>query len=171
MKIFLLPFIVLSLWACRQDASAAKINPSSQALMVSDTIPKIDTLKEVATTLDTVPPRAQLALEGKSWKVTGITYNGRSIKLSDGNNMVVLFKNDEISGNTSCNQLSGKYEIAAGTLTVSEFSKGTRACEGKIGEEGRFGSILASAKTWKLSGERLATITGEKGEITLMMTR
>ena len=103
-----------------------------------------------------------LPLEGTAWRVDAIATGGDAVSsTSAGSEASLRLEGDRVSGNASCNQLMGAYEIdgdaGGGTIAFSDIATTRKLCSGPVmDQEHAVLSALEAAATYSIEGSTLA---------------
>lgn len=102
------------------------------------------------------------------YELVSAEWDGTEVKLRGEKKMTFKLERGKMNGKSLCNGYSAGYALGENnTLTVSEFSKGTRICSGKMGKEGNLLSLLENAGSYELLGATALKVTSEKGNLVL----
>ena len=97
-------------------------------------------------------------LEGRTWFLT--KYNGSEPLYN--HQPTLQFEAGQVSGNTSCNHYSGKYQVEGDSITIDNLSHTEMAClspEGVMEQERIYLELLGAAQRYELENSKLTIFT------------
>lgn len=102
------------------------------------------------------------------YELVSAEWDGKEVKLRGEKKMTFSLERGKLNGKSLCNGYSAGYALGENsTLTISEFSKGTRICSGKMGKESNLMSLLENAGSYELLGATALKVNSEKGNLVL----
>ena len=102
------------------------------------------------------------------YEVASAELAGKNIKLRGEKKTSINFERGKISGRGLCNGFKASFSLGEGnSLNITEFTKGTRICSGKVGKENDILSLLEGAGTYELLATTALKINAEKGNLVL----
>ena len=114
-------------------------------------------------TLAACSPAAEVPdLEGTSWLLLEI--NGQPV--IEGSDPTLIFNDDSIGGNGSCNAFGGEYTTENGKLTISDIFSTLMYCEDTMDQEFAYFAALEGAAGYQVSDGNLQILNAD-GEVTL----
>jgi heat shock protein HslJ len=125
------------------------------------------TVNVVATPVPPTPTPAPVgnALENTRWDVVQFNTGSDAVTslLADTNAQVNFGSGGQVSGNASCNNFNGSYQVNGNNITIGQASATAMLCaepEGKMDQEAQILAALQSAATFTISGDVLELRTG-----------
>ena len=102
----------------------------------------------------------QISLFGTRWEVQQI--DGVEVKLENNSAFLIFEDNEErsVSGNTSCNGMSGSYTLSNNNLSFSPMMMTRRGCVGNTVER-EFLSAIRRTTNYRFSENNLILLEGE----------
>jgi heat shock protein HslJ len=103
-------------------------------------------------------------LEGTAWTLTAI--NGSSIV--EGTEPYLIFDEDSVGGNSSCNSTGGDYQVDGNKITFDALFSTMMYCmdpEGVMDQEANFLNALSNAATFSISGNQLTIRLQDGGQL------
>ncbi len=104
---------------------------------------------------------SESALRGTSWKLTELA----GLPVLTDSTPTLLFEDEHVGGNTSCNSFSGTYQMSAEKLTFGELASTMMAClePSVMEQESAYLAALSRSATFQLDDEalRLYNSTGQ----------
>ena len=103
-------------------------------------------------------------LAGTAWTLTAI--NGAPI--IEGTEPFLLFDEDSVGGNSSCNSTGGDYQVSGNKITFDALFSTMMYCmepEGVMDQESDFLSALSRAATFNISGNQLVIQLQDGGQL------
>jgi heat shock protein HslJ len=103
-------------------------------------------------------------LEGTAWTLTAI--NGNPV--IEGSEPYLIFDEDSVGGNSSCNTTGGGYQVDGNKITFDALFSTMMYCmepEGVMDQEAEFLNALSNAATFSISGNQLTIRLQDGGSL------
>ena len=104
------------------------------------------------------------SLPGTAWTLTAI--NGNPV--IEGTEPYLLFDEDSVGGNSSCNSTGGEYQVNGNKITFEGLFSTMMYCmdpEGVMDQEANFLNALSNAATFSISGNQLTIRLQDGGQL------
>ena len=95
--------------------------------------------------------RGDIELKGTSWSLVEI--HGQPIL--DGTTPTLVFDEEELGGNGSCNTFGGNYTLDKGKLTIDQLFSTLMYCEGAMDQESAYINALQEAVGFQIKNGNL----------------
>ena len=121
----------------------------------------------VELTYEIVPPEADVALVGTTWRLDGLV-DGDAVSSTMGDPATLQLGDDgTLSGTTGCRTFEGRYEVDGDAVTVAELVNDDRACPDLVTQDEHVLSVLGEGFTYAIDGRQLSLRDGRLGLVYL----
>lgn len=121
----------------------------------------------VELTYETVPPEADAALVGTSWRLDGLV-DGDAVSSTIGDPATLELRDDgTLSGTTGCRTFEARYEVDGDAVSVAELVNDDRACPDLAVQDEHVLSVVGEGFSYAIEGRQLSLHDGGLGLVYL----
>lgn len=103
-------------------------------------------------------------LNGSYWTLSAATISGKSVKLSKGNDITLVFAGGKLNGKAPCNSYFSEYSTTGANISLGDLGVTKMMCD-EMEQEITYLSLLSKAQTFTVGKDKLE-LFGPNGQLT-----